>query len=226
MFTTGAVDTAFNPQPTLLVHRIDLVKGKAAEPLPLKCAGFVLDVDRAGRRMAVTSHPMRFNGKPFDQLQVWDLGKSKPTLVKAWNAVNPDDKSFMHGIASPFARFIDAGHLLTVDRNSALVIWEIANQRALYQMSLTPGHEAVALSPGGKYLAVGVPDGVAILDSLSGQTLGLLRSTPSFTPILALETQWATFGGGHVRPRHRVGLRERRDVPRLRHPQIDGGRDA
>ena len=197
VFASDVFGSAFSKETNYLVHRVDLAKGKAAEPFPFQCGGDVLDVDPSGRRVAIASQQHGMPSVP--QLQIWEFGKTKPTLIGAWNPVEEGKEG---GFASGprIARFVDANHLLAVDQMFELVLWEIPTKRAIYTMKLTQTG-AFALSPGRKFLAASVGTGTAVFEPLTGKTLGRLQSELSASAILAFEPggrRLAAMVPGHI----------------------------
>jgi len=193
--------------PNFLVHRVDLAKGKASPPVLLKTGGKILDVDPTGRRVAVT-RDFRWHGAQAPQIQIWELTSPKAKLVSLWNPIEershkgvgraPLMPSLETGVE--FAQFVDADHLLATTGFAKLVLWEISTKRALYAMHLS-GRASFALSPNRKYLAAIVETGVAMLDPLTGKTLGRIRTEPPHFASLAFRSdgkRLAALTSGHV----------------------------
>ncbi len=189
--------TGFGRKGDILVHRMDLEKGKSASTTFLNTNGTVLDVDPSGQRVAISvGIPGRLSAS---RLEIWQLGESKGRLVAAWNPLDERAGS-AHSPAPRFARFIDPDHLLVVNWPSTLVLWDVPNKRVVYTLQLTGG-EALALSPGGKYLAVSVASGVALLDPLTGATRGRLDTNYLSQAELSFQPdgkRLAAVSAGHV----------------------------
>jgi hypothetical protein len=183
----------------MLVNRLDLAKGNASAPVALKTNGSVLDVDPSGERVAISVGMMGHRGSSAPRLEVWELGNTAGKLIAAWDPL--DERAGNQFSPAPrFARFVDADHLLAVNWPSTLVLWEIPTRRVVYTLQLTGG-QALALSPGGKYLAVGVANGIGLLDPLTGKTLGRLETDRFSQPQLSFQPdgkRLAAVSPGHV----------------------------
>jgi hypothetical protein len=206
VFASDRFQQAWSTDVPPVVHRVDLAKGKTFAPIVIKGSGKILDVDPAGRRVAMTSQQSAPSARSFPavrtpyQVQVWELDNKAAKLVSAWDPAG-DDEQHVLSDQPTFARFIDADHLLTVNFWSKLVLWEVSTRRALYTLHLN-GHSAFTLSPNGKYLAAAVKEGIGILDPLTGQTLGLLKCDFLYQPLLSFQPDGKRLAAslqGHVR---------------------------
>lgn len=74
--------------------------------------------------------------------------------------------------------------IVVVDSN--VYGWDLEENKLVYQHNLNPG-EKTAISPGGKYLAIGCNSKVILLDAASGEPLGQFSTGTTLVPQLAFD---------------------------------------
>jgi serine/threonine protein kinase/WD40 repeat protein len=70
----------------------------------------------------------------------------------------------------------DAKHLASGDRQGMVKVWNLADDKELFQVQLQPGVIALAWSPDGKHLAAACPGMVKLLEADSGKESRFLRA--------------------------------------------------
>ncbi len=181
--------------PEAKLQRVDLVQGKAQEPVPYTSAMKPVDIDPAGEQIVARSDQLFSHRQSAPAVSVWKMGEKDLKLVRSWSPQDPDN---IHKAAPTFARFVDADHVITVSFPGKLVLWKISKAKAVYRMDLS-NNGMPALSANRKYLAAPVNNGMFVFDALTGNTLGRLPGDPgvvtalSFRPdgtqLAALSTQ-------------------------------------
>jgi WD40 repeat protein len=149
------------------VDRVDLADGKTLgsfeAPAALDLVAFSPDGKRA----------LFVDGKDRKRLDVYDAESGKH--VVGWRSNGPDA-----GDPGPigWAAFLDADRALTQSQNGTLVLWSLAEPRAVYSMALN-GPAAAALSPGLKWLAVVAGGRLLVLDPATGTVHGNGEAPPA-----------------------------------------------
>ncbi len=130
------------------------------------------DMSPDGTRLISLSDRFGHGGK--STVHVFDLNGLSAQFRKAFIP-------FPHGHGNKpndvdWAQLLDADHLLTAAAfGGRMILWEISEApRAVYSLAIEGGFARPALSANRRYLAVLVPDGILILESLSGKKVGHL----------------------------------------------------
>ena len=170
--------------PESRLNVLDLVSGKSLEtvrwPSSLKPVG----IDRNGEFILARADFGFKQGHVAPELGVWKLSGQALELVRVWNAKDPSSN---HSVAPSWAAFVDADHVACVTFPKMLTVWNVPEGRAIWSMEIAI-FGSPAISPGGKYLAAAVADGVVVLNALTGDTVGRLSDvggpsgTLSFRP--------------------------------------------
>jgi len=149
---------------------LDLARGKVVESVPWSSPHKPVDIDRTGKFILARTDFQFTPGQSAPELGVWKSGDGALEPVRVWNAQDPGNS---HTVAPTWAAFVDADHVACVTFPGKLTVWKVSEGRAIWSMELSTSGSP-AISPGGKYLAAAVADGVVVLDALTGDTLGRL----------------------------------------------------
>ncbi|MBI3860393.1 MAG: hypothetical protein HY290_00705 [Planctomycetia bacterium] len=162
------------------IQRVDLVAGKAQEPVEFPSVMKPVDVSPSGKLIVARTDNM-FSGRGDPGVSVWKFEGESLNQVSSWSPVEPGD--FFKSQAS-LAKFVDDDHVLTLSFPTKLTMWQVSKAKAVYKMEIGNGG-AAALSAGGKYLAASFNNGVYVFDALSGKTLGKLPGEPGMVSSLS-----------------------------------------
>jgi hypothetical protein len=166
---------------------LNLVSGKALESVPWPSPLKPVDIDRSGKFILARADFGFKRGNVAPELGVWKLSDRTLEPVRVWNVNGPSNN---HSVAPPWAAFIDADHVACETFPSQLTVWNVPEGRAIWSME--PAIlGSPAISPGGKYLAAAVADGVVLLDALTGATLGRLPGVGDSGRILSFRPDGA-----------------------------------
>lgn len=169
---------------TIKIHRCDLTEGKSSEPLVLPATLKPVDIDSSGELLLARTD-FFFGNKGIEgptEVSLWQLDGKEIRHRITWN---PNEPGNVHKQPPSLAKFVDSDHVLTLCFPSKLTLWDATKARAIYKMELTAGTSgAIAISPGHKYLAAPVNNGLYVFDALTGQTAGKVSGDPG--PITAL----------------------------------------
>ena len=152
---------------------VDLVRGKAGNPVRMPSGLKVLDVEVSGEFVLTVPDGSMRSGQTDrhkSSLGVWKVNGRGAEPVRLWNVQQPDN---IHTVAPSYAEFIDAEHVVCVTFPNRLAVWNVSQAKAIYAMEIDYGNEPV-VSPGGKYLAAAVGGKVCLFDALTGETAGCL----------------------------------------------------
>ena len=186
----GAAFAVINTGPSgkggiLKLQRIDLVQGKAQDPLDCPNSMQPFDIDPTGNYLAARIESGTSNGFPERGIGVWKITDKGLQPVRVWNLRAPGDR---RRAAPTLARFIDADRLVTVS-SGKLVLWQVSSAKAVYTTALADGTESLALSANRKYLALeansGPAQGVYVIEALTGRTVAKLPGEQRYLTALA-----------------------------------------
>ena len=86
-----------------------------------------------------------------------------------------NDQATDHNKVVEWAAWVTSDHILTINQDKKLRFWEVGKSQAVYEMPLVL--ETVVMSKDRKAMIVGTHSGVAICDTMTGTTLGMLTQT-------------------------------------------------
>ena len=175
------------------VQRVDLVSGKAEEPIDFPSVTLPDDIDAALGLVVAKSADFHLPSSPPPNVGVWKFSKDDFTHVRSWNTVEAGDFFKAH---PGQAKILDADHILTLSYPNKLVVWQVSKARAVYKMDV--GH-SVALSGNRKYLATALSEGLFFLDPLTGKTLGKLPCGPGPLDAMAFSPDGRQLAGASER---------------------------
>jgi hypothetical protein len=117
-----------------------------------------------------------------DRLDVWAFQQGKHAA--GWRPYADKEKAEDREVQ--FAAFVNPQLVLTLNKTGDLVLWKLPECRAVYKAEYA--EPAVALSPGGKYLAVKAVTDPAprLIDAASGAPQGVFESPAPLEGILAV----------------------------------------
>jgi hypothetical protein len=173
---------------TWRADRYDLLTGKALgsidaiaqTPQTRSVTSFGLaEVSPEGTRLLVRDM------QKDSRLDVWSLEEGKH--LAGWL---PYEKEKQQQVV--WADFGDAGHAWTMSIGGKLVLWALPGCKALATLDATRG--TPALSPGGKYVAIGAGNGIDILDALTGEARGRLDLPAGVMSPSSLSLAWRQDG--------------------------------
>lgn len=162
-------------------ERVDLKTGERLTAVPAKNEKMRLhSVSPSGKLAAIAGAGFR------KEIQIVEIS---PTMSKLVRTIQPfhAQASFLPRRKSPWitpydcetAFFIDDSHLLVQDMDSAVAVIDLNTLSVTYRLDAIGD---VVLSPGRKYFAMKVNDGVHLIESLTGKDLGKLQWGNAFTP--------------------------------------------
>jgi WD40 repeat protein len=148
--------TRFNYTPAVLPDRLtayDLITGEASETMEIPRGGDLKAVSPDGQLAALTI------GRERDRIDVWSIADR--THAVGWRPYADEDVKLIprHGDIAYTARtitwvgFVDPTLVLTLSQRGRLILWQLPNVKAVYEMEFDPWTSAV-LTPGRKYAAV------------------------------------------------------------------------
>ncbi len=140
------------------VERVDLATGKSAGAFSIDRPSKVMDVSPDGKSVLVRADEFERGKK--DRVEVWSMAAGPAKKVLALFPYNDGNWASRDVDA---AMFVDDTHILTVGGRGRLGIWDVRTGKATYAAQVGYGMTP-ALSAGGKYLAIGTPGFVVILD--------------------------------------------------------------
>ncbi|HWE35827.1 MAG TPA: hypothetical protein VG406_04585 [Isosphaeraceae bacterium] len=148
------------------VERVDLADGKLLGSFEAPGALDLVAFSPDGKRALFVA------GQERKRLDVYDAESGKHVVGWRTNGAGGD--------AGPiaWAAFLDADRALTLGQNGTLVLWSLAEPRAVYSMALD-GPAAATLSPGRKSLAVVADGRLLVLDPATGAAQGTGEALPA-----------------------------------------------
>ncbi len=160
----------------------DLKRGKVLGTLTLPEGMYVADLSPSGLRMLVRGDrfSMRVSkdasmrdlmGDQSEQVYLWGLGDGPAKQVAAWQPYS----GTRAGIT--MTAFLDDNHVVTAGGRQSMIVWETAEQKAVYSVALSPAC-VPAVSPGGKQIALASKEGIFVIDANSGTPLAKLPGEP------------------------------------------------
>jgi hypothetical protein len=174
------------------LERIDLANGKSAGVFSLQSKMHLFDVSANGKLVVVRNEEFGFGNNT--RLEVWSLEAAQikklliffPYEKEAWGPDRDVSQAWL----------MDSWHVLTLNPKGKLVLWEIANGKAIYKAQINGGCKP-ALSANGRQLALEVDKSIVIIEPLTGNILGMLplegntALTLSFSPSGKQLAGWA-----------------------------------
>lgn len=152
------------------VERIDLLAGSSTLiSLPLE----VVTCDISPEGTHLLSHSAGFGFGAESRLDLWQLDG---TAAKHVISFRPHDDRDAAWSDVEWARFVNGERVATADSNGRVIVWDVRKAKALYSIN-GANNATPAVSAGGKYLAVGLPNGVAIVETANGKLMRLIDGT-------------------------------------------------
>lgn len=148
------------------LERIDLVGGKLLPPLGMPFSVKPLGIDPTGRYLATSRAKDTYLENAH--LDLWEIEGNDLRPTKNFRPFG-SEATLKH---FSWLEFVDSSHLFTLGANGKLVLWDTNSLQAVYQLSINTWSRPLALSPGRRHLAVGTPNGVYVLEALTGRVLG------------------------------------------------------
>ncbi len=170
------------------VQALDLQRGRISGSGLFSTQVAPIAVSPDGQRILARSQSFGF-GKQTE-LRLYTRDGLKATPEKAWVPYHHHAADGLHSMRNAdvvWAEFLGNDRVMTLSEAGELAVWTIAELKPLYQIKLSGG-TLPALSRGGKYVAVAVTDGVAILQVDDGKLAGLLPADLS-----GFGKNWADF---------------------------------
>lgn len=184
-----AIAVSVNHSPSLERYRAtvqvcDLKTGKLAGFGVFADGAAPIDVSPDGK-MVLARTVGREHGAGT-QLRLYQRNGDQVTPAAAWiPCAGTAGAAATLGMEVIWARFLDPDHVIVMSRGGILSLWNTDELRPIYQATgraLAPP----AISPGGRYVALANPDGIAILQSSDGTVVGTLPAdTHAFNNLLA-----------------------------------------
>lgn len=151
------------------IQHIDLVSGHAGHPVRFPSLMEPTDMHSAtGRLLACTFA----DGKAETAISVWS---SDSDTVRHERTITLGDLGDRIPRGEPYAKFIDADHILFSTSPQTVAMIQLSKARAVYQMDV---ESTPALSANGKHFAVQLNDAIYICDALTGESIGRLPGNP------------------------------------------------
>ncbi|MDP6357620.1 MAG: hypothetical protein QF473_21060 [Planctomycetota bacterium] len=150
------------------LERFSLTRGVSLGSLSLPIAGDVQDVSPSGSLLLWRSD--KFRGGTKNKLMVLKVAGTSTRQVLAYEPY-PSDNWAQRDVS--FTAFLDEDHVLAAGARGRLSVWNIKTHEVVYQIP-EGARGRPALSPGRKQLAMISDRGIAVLNALTGNPLGLL----------------------------------------------------
>lgn len=153
---------------------LDLRAGKARRSVGLPPDTTQAALSPSGRRLVTVAE----EGTHAERMRVdiWELAHAEPKLLDSWRPFRSDDK--MWSADAMWTAWTDDDHVLTLNRAGDLVLWDAIGATARYQWQVD-GWSTPVLSPGGLQVAAVTPEGVAVFDSRSGESVAWIEDSPA-----------------------------------------------
>ncbi|MBA3312283.1 MAG: hypothetical protein M3552_08205, partial [Planctomycetota bacterium] len=156
------------------LDRYDLASGKHESRAELPDRAALLDVSPDGRRALVRlTFGLPPEGKPAasnTRLDVWELAESEGQHIVGWQLGVKSDGSPSVPVD---AAFFDGDHVVTLDDAGMLMLWNLAEQKAVYVVD-TGSRGPLLMTPGRKYFALFTGTTFAAFDAASGAFRGIM----------------------------------------------------
>jgi hypothetical protein len=157
--------TEFGDKP-LSVQRVDLANADSGKVLPLANDLRALAISPDGKRVVTRSEKSIFPATRW-RLDLWSLDDSAAKPLLSFRAY---DRAENGADAVSWASFLDARHLMTSSASHTLTLWEISDTSATEIYTLQgDGTVAPQMSPGGKYVIVGVDGSILVCEAMTGK---------------------------------------------------------
>ena len=127
-----------------------------------------------GHRVMVSSKDFS-NKAARATLEFYSFDDQRMTPNGSSSLIPYNDQAADYNKVVEWAAWVTPDHILTINQDNKLRFWEVGNSQAVYEMTLVLG--TVVLSKDRKAMIVGTHSGVAICDTMTGQTLGMLTQT-------------------------------------------------
>ena len=150
------------------LERVSLAQTKSLGASAIGKGVRPLDVSPDGKRILMRSNA--FGPGKSDRVEIWSIEGSKPTkqlMFLPFNEFDWTKRDVRSGM------FIDDQHVLLTGNSGKMGLFNITTARAVYSATVH-GDSRPALSPGGKYLALGTNALVVIIDPKTGKALAEL----------------------------------------------------
>lgn len=167
------------------VDRIDLASGAAAGTMELPTVADVLDVSLDGTQIVVKLGD--------DRVDVWTLGGQGKHVVgfRPFEQEENDNKQVR------WAKLVDAQHMLVSNDRGRMVLVKIPQCQVVYSVKTTSLTQP-AVSAGRKYVAVWTEKGVAVLNAISGESLGIVGTGRGWMGALSFSPDGTKLAGSEA----------------------------
>ena len=179
------------------LERVSFTRGKATGALPMARDTTSAALSPSGILLVMAAE----EGNHSDRLrlEVSDLTSRDPKLVEQWTPYHRDSKMFSTDLL--WLKWINDQEFFTLNRTGDLVLWQAKGAKALWEASIS--YNCIpALSPGRNQIAVSTPDGTALLECATGDTILWSAELKSSTGALGYSldgTKVACVNGSRVR---------------------------
>jgi hypothetical protein len=156
------------------IQRVELASGDAATPIDLLAKYSPLAINADGTRMIGRSD--RHERENMWRLDLWSLTPSTPKPLLSFRPYHSGDDN-TDGVI--WAAFADPTHLLTMNVDHKVSLFRITDStiKEIYSLQ-SDGTVFPQLSPGGKYITVGMDAQVFMIDVLSGRCVAKSPAPP------------------------------------------------
>jgi hypothetical protein len=179
------------------IQRVDLSAGDAGKILFLSPDLAALAISPDGKRIITRSEKQMFNLTRW-RIDLWAIDVSPPNPLLSFRAYDPSSNG---ADAVNWTSYLDATHLITCSASHTVTLWEISDSsvKEIYTLqgdnSLDP-----RLSPGLKYLIVGVDGNVMVCTAMTGKCaakLTTLGDAGGMVPNLSADVKRLALTGPH-----------------------------
>ena len=151
---------------------VDLIRGKSTGSSPGPANVLAVRVAPQCQRALTVS----LEGEMMDSrsvITVWELSKDGLRQIKRWMPYAAENNPWQNSLGAEWA---DTTRLVSVNGEGELVCWTADKAKANYKVQLSRQVRSLAISPGGKYLAVVDRDGLTIYQAANGEALSQFPS--------------------------------------------------
>jgi len=157
------------------VELLDMKSGKVVANGPAPRGTGQLAMSPSGSR--VVTFPGEFADSEHDgTIHFWKLSGTK---VEHWIGFAPYVMNTWPDVVPTWAMWLDEDRLFTVNREGQLILWDVAQATAIYELSVDRSVNPI-LSPGRKYLVVPTQSGIQFYHADTGKSVARL-GTENFT---------------------------------------------